>query len=185
MSRKVLLVDDDAAVREALAQTLELADLQVTEAGSFVAAKDHITPGFDGVILSDIRMPGRDGFHLLAYARGQDPDLPVILLTGEGDIPMAVTGDGAGRVRLSGKTLRARGSAGSAGAGVENPRPWCWTTAACARSGGNGRSGGADDLWHVSTGRRAARPGAARGAAPRPRCWSPVRRAPVSPRWRK
>jgi two-component system C4-dicarboxylate transport response regulator DctD len=86
----VLLVDDDAPVREALSQTLELADVAVIAAGSFVAAKDRITAGFEGIILSDMRMPGRDGFHLLDYARAQDPDLPVILLTGEGDIPMAV-----------------------------------------------------------------------------------------------
>ncbi|WP_425043801.1 sigma-54-dependent transcriptional regulator [Primorskyibacter sp. S87] len=90
MTRKVLLVDDDAAVREALGQTLELADLEAISAGSFVAAKDHIGPAFEGVILSDIRMPGRDGFHLLSYAREMDPELPVVLLTGEGDIPMAV-----------------------------------------------------------------------------------------------
>jgi two-component system C4-dicarboxylate transport response regulator DctD len=41
-------------------------------------------------------MPGRDGFHLLGYAREQDPELPVILLTGEGDIPMAVKAMGQG-----------------------------------------------------------------------------------------
>ena len=96
MTRAVLLVDDDAAVREALAQTLELSDLQAITAGSFVVAKDRIGRDFDGVILSDIRMPGRDGFHLLEYAREQDPDLPVILLTGEGDIPMAVKAMGQG-----------------------------------------------------------------------------------------
>ncbi|KIN66374.1 C4-dicarboxylate transport transcriptional regulatory protein [Sulfitobacter noctilucicola] len=96
MSRTVLLVDDDAAVREALAQSLELAEMTVISAGSFVAAKDRITPDFAGVILSDMRMPGRDGFHLLEYAHGQDPDLPVILLTGEGDIPMAVSAMGQG-----------------------------------------------------------------------------------------
>ncbi|MEM8655992.1 MAG: sigma-54 dependent transcriptional regulator [Pseudomonadota bacterium] len=90
MTTKVLLVDDDAAVRDALAQTLELADYEPLPAGSFVVAKDHIARDFDGVILSDIRMPGRDGFHLLAHTRKVDPDLPVILLTGEGDIPMAV-----------------------------------------------------------------------------------------------
>ena len=96
MSRTVLLVDDDAAVRDALSQTLELADVDVIAAGSFVAAKDRIVAGFDGVILSDMRMPGRDGFHLLNYAREQDADLPVILLTGEGDIPMAVRAMEAG-----------------------------------------------------------------------------------------
>lgn len=96
MRRKVLLVDDDQAVREALGQTLELAEIETTPCGSFVAAKDHILPAFDGVILSDIRMPGRDGFHLLSYAQEQDAELPVILLTGEGDIPMAVKAIGQG-----------------------------------------------------------------------------------------
>ena len=96
MTRQVLLVDDDASVREALSQTLELAEYKVISAGSFVAAKDHIVPGFPGVIVSDIRMPGRDGFHLLSYARETDPELPVILLTGEGDIPMAVQAMGQG-----------------------------------------------------------------------------------------
>ncbi|WP_372836737.1 sigma-54-dependent transcriptional regulator, partial [Puniceibacterium confluentis] len=96
MIRRVLLVDDDTAVRDALCQSLELADMQALPAGSFIEAKDHIAPGFAGVVVSDLRMPGRDGFHLLEYARGVDPDLPVILLTGEGDIPMAVRAMAAG-----------------------------------------------------------------------------------------
>ncbi|MFD1509355.1 sigma-54-dependent transcriptional regulator [Lacimonas salitolerans] len=90
MTRKVLVVDDDTAVRAALAQTLDLADLQAIPVGSFIEARDHIGDGFDGVVLSDMRMPGRDGFHLLDHCRGVDADLPVILLTGQGDIPMAV-----------------------------------------------------------------------------------------------
>ena len=96
MTRTVLLVDDDAAVREALAQTLDLEGLEPITAGSFIEAKDRIAPAFDGVILSDIRMSGRDGFHLLGYAQGIDAELPVILLTGEGDIPMAVRAMAAG-----------------------------------------------------------------------------------------
>ncbi|WP_204113992.1 sigma-54-dependent transcriptional regulator [Shimia biformata] len=96
MTRKVLLVDDDAAVREALSQTLDLADFDATTAGSFIEAKDHISAEFDGVIVSDIRMPGRDGFHLLDFTHKTDPELPVILLTGEGDIPMAVRAMGQG-----------------------------------------------------------------------------------------
>ncbi|WP_270728575.1 sigma-54-dependent transcriptional regulator [Shimia sp. Alg240-R146] len=90
MTASVLVVDDDPMVREALGQTLELENIPAVAAGSFVEAKDLIVPGFGGVILSDMRMPGRDGFHLLAYAREVDAELPVILLTGEGDIPMAV-----------------------------------------------------------------------------------------------
>ena len=92
MTNTVLLVDDDPTVREALGQTLELDGLTAILAGSYIEAKDHILPGFDGVILSDIRMPGKDGFALLAQAQAVDPELPVILLTGEGDIPTAVRG---------------------------------------------------------------------------------------------
>jgi two-component system C4-dicarboxylate transport response regulator DctD len=96
MIRNVLVVDDDRPVREALSQTLELAEYTVRAAGSFIEAKDHIARDFAGVILSDIRMPGRDGFHLLAHTRALDEELPVILLTGEGDIPMAVKAMGQG-----------------------------------------------------------------------------------------
>ena len=91
MTSKVLIVDDDASVREALSQTLDLAELTPVTAGSFIEAKDHISVDFPGVVLSDIRMPGRDGFFLLDHAQKVDPELPVILLTGEGDIPMAVS----------------------------------------------------------------------------------------------
>lgn len=96
MTQRVLLVDDDAPVREALGQTLELADLDPVLASSFIVAKDIIGRSFEGVVVTDIRMPGRDGFHLLDYARRVDPELPVILLTGEGDIPMAVKGISGG-----------------------------------------------------------------------------------------
>ncbi len=92
MTHRVLVVDDDAMVREALAQTLVLHGLTPVPAASYIEAKDNITSDFPGVVLSDIRMPGKDGFALLEYSRSIDADLPVILLTGEGDIPMAVRG---------------------------------------------------------------------------------------------
>lgn len=122
MTHTVLLVDDDAMVREALGQTLELDGLSVISAGSYIEAKDHIVQGFEGVILSDIRMPGKDGFALLAQARKVDPELPVILLTGEGDIPTAVRGinegafdflekpcEPAALLAVIGRALRTRG----------------------------------------------------------------------------
>ena len=90
MSKAVLLIEDDAALRASLAQTLELEDMTVTQAASYIEAVDHISSAFEGVILSDIRMPGKDGFDVLGTAQGRDPDLPVILLTGEGDVPTAV-----------------------------------------------------------------------------------------------
>lgn len=96
MTKTVLFVDDDKSVRKAMVQTLEIADFRVITAASVIEAKDHITPEFDGIIISDIRMPGKSGFDLLDYVRVLDPDLPVIMLTGEGDIPMAVRAIQAG-----------------------------------------------------------------------------------------
>jgi len=92
MTRRVLLVDDDASVRAALGQTLELAEFLPTVVGSYIEAKDHIDAEFAGVVVSDIRMPGKDGFALLEHVLQTDPDLPVILLTGEGTVPTAVRG---------------------------------------------------------------------------------------------
>jgi two-component system C4-dicarboxylate transport response regulator DctD len=96
MINRVLLVDDEPLVREALAQTLDLAGLHPVAVGSFIEAKDHIAAAFPGVVVSDIRMPGKDGFALLDHVQKVDRDLPVILLTGQGDIPMAVRGMAAG-----------------------------------------------------------------------------------------
>lgn len=90
MTQRVLIIDDDADVRDAVGQTLRLSGFDPILASSFVAAKDHITRSFGGVILTDIRMPGRDGYHVLEYTRSIDADLPVVLLTGEADVPKAV-----------------------------------------------------------------------------------------------
>jgi len=90
MTARIIFVDDDRDVREALGQSLDLAGFQVTLCKSFIEATDHITPALDGVVVTDVRMPGKDGFDLLERALKIDPDLPIIILTGEGDIPMAV-----------------------------------------------------------------------------------------------
>jgi two-component system C4-dicarboxylate transport response regulator DctD len=87
---KVLFVDDDEDVRLAYGQSLTLAGFDTTLCSFFIEATDHITPGWTGVVVTDVRMPGKDGFDLLGRSKQIDPDLPVIVLTGEGDIPMAV-----------------------------------------------------------------------------------------------
>ncbi len=100
----VLLVDDEAQVRRALAQTMDLADIAVEQAGDarsairLIARTGALAPDVPqiGAVISDIMMPGMDGFALLAAIREQDPDLPVMLLTGNGDVPMAVRAMNAG-----------------------------------------------------------------------------------------
>lgn len=100
MSLSVLLVDDDREVREALGQSLEIAGYPVILTGSFIEAIDHISPAFEGIVLSDVRMPGKDGFALLERCKQVDSDLPVILITGEGDVPMAVRAMEAGALNF-------------------------------------------------------------------------------------
>jgi two-component system, NtrC family, C4-dicarboxylate transport response regulator DctD len=87
---RVLLVDDDAAMRASTEQALDLAGLAVTGFGSAEEVLDHAGPGLNGVVLTDIRMPGMDGMTLLQRLRDLDPDLPVILVTGHAEVQLAV-----------------------------------------------------------------------------------------------
>ncbi len=86
----VFLVDDDKDLRRATAQTLELAGFEVQAFGRAREALAALPADFPGVVVSDIRMPEMDGLQLFVEINGRDPDLPVILITGHGDIPMAV-----------------------------------------------------------------------------------------------
>ncbi|MEM8753467.1 MAG: sigma-54 dependent transcriptional regulator [Pseudomonadota bacterium] len=93
---RVLLVDDEAEVRAALAQAFELADLKVEEAASAAAAMKALRRAPPGAVVTDLRMPGEDGFAVLAAAHAADPEIPVVILTGHGDVPLAVRAVGQG-----------------------------------------------------------------------------------------
>lgn len=86
----VLFVDDEPDLRIAGEQTLSLADLPVLACATASAALDHISPDFPGILVTDIRMPDMDGTALMTEALKRDPDLPVILVTGHGDVELAV-----------------------------------------------------------------------------------------------
>ncbi len=86
----ILLVDDDADLLRATAQTLELAGFSVSAFSRPRDAVEALDIAAVSVVVSDIRMPGMDGLELFARVQQQDDDLPVILMTGHGDIPMAV-----------------------------------------------------------------------------------------------
>ncbi|MBX4928641.1 sigma-54-dependent transcriptional regulator [Rhizobium binae] len=86
----VALIDDDRDLRRATAQTLELAGFSVSAYDGAKAALAELTADFAGPVVTDIRMPEIDGLQLFATLKGMDGDLPVILMTGHGDIPMAV-----------------------------------------------------------------------------------------------
>ncbi len=90
MIAKVLIIEDDAVLRDSIVQSLELEDLEPIPTGSFIQARRSIRSNFRGVVLSDIRMPGHDGFDVLRFAQARDPDLPIILLTGHSDVATAM-----------------------------------------------------------------------------------------------
>ncbi len=87
----IILVDDEKAVRDATAQSLMLAGFEVETFASAISALQKITPEFEGVIISDIRMPGMDGLEFLQHVLKIDRDLPVILISGHADVATAVT----------------------------------------------------------------------------------------------
>jgi len=86
----VLLIDDEKHIRLAGQQLLELAGFAVQGLDSAAAALDLIDASWPGVVVSDIKMPGMDGLDFLGRALALDSDLPVILITGHGDVSMAV-----------------------------------------------------------------------------------------------
>jgi len=86
----VLLVDDEEELRFSTSQALELHGLQVKAFASGEEVLARVGFGFDGVVVSDIRMPGMDGMTLLHRIRELDHEIPVILVTGHGEVQLAV-----------------------------------------------------------------------------------------------
>jgi len=97
-NRIVHIVDDDAAVRRAMGRLLRSAGFE-TAAYDTAQAVLNVAPSLSsGCILLDLRMPGMDGLELLARMGEFGIDLPVIVLTGHGDVPTAVKAMKAGAV---------------------------------------------------------------------------------------
>jgi RNA polymerase sigma factor (sigma-70 family) len=86
----IYLVDDDEALRDSLAWLLESQGFKVA---AFASAEDFLKawrPEFNGCLLLDVRMPGMSGLELHERLRAQYSTLPIIFITGHGDVPMAV-----------------------------------------------------------------------------------------------
>jgi len=86
----VLVVDDDPDLRASAVQALDLAGYVVQDVALAERALDYVSFGFPGVVLTDIRMPGMDGLTLMERIHAIDREIPVILMTGHGDVQLAV-----------------------------------------------------------------------------------------------
>ena len=89
-SKIIHVVDDDADVRQALAFLLGTAGYTVRVHESALAFLEVLSEVRGGCVVTDIRMPGMDGLELQRRLRAQAVGLPVIVMTGHGDIPLAV-----------------------------------------------------------------------------------------------
>ncbi len=87
---RIVVIDDEQDMRASISQWLSLSGFQPETYASAEEALAVLGADFPGIVVSDIRMPGMDGMALLKRLMGLDATLPVILITGHGDVPMAV-----------------------------------------------------------------------------------------------
>lgn len=94
----VFVVDDDQAMRNSLEWLIESIGMKVKTYGSAVEFLNNYYPGQAGCLLLDVRMPGMSGLELQIHLSRQDSRLPVIIITGHGDVAMAVKAMKSGAV---------------------------------------------------------------------------------------
>lgn len=94
----VFIVDDDAAVRDSLTLMIEQVGIRVQSFDNAMTFLNAYRPDFFGCVIIDVRMPGMNGLQLQEELTWREIVLPVIFLTGHGDIPMSVMAMKAGAV---------------------------------------------------------------------------------------
>jgi len=87
----VFFVDDEAEVRDAALQTLELENIEATAFADAQTASQMISRTWPGVVVTDVRMPGMDGLEFLQRIMDIDTDIPVVVISAHGDIRVAIT----------------------------------------------------------------------------------------------
>lgn len=87
---KIAIVDDEQDMRQSISQWLALSGYDTETFASAEDALKILGPDYPGIVISDIKMPGMDGMQFLKKLMGSDSALPVIMITGHGDVPMAV-----------------------------------------------------------------------------------------------
>lgn len=86
----VTLIDDEAPMRHAISQWLDLAGFEVIVHDRATSAMQSLTGSYEGIVVTDLKMEGIDGMALLGHLQELDADLPVVMITGHGDIQIAV-----------------------------------------------------------------------------------------------
>lgn len=95
---RVFIVDDDAAVRDALEELVDSADMAVESFASGPAFLERYRPDCPGCLIVDVYMPGMSGLELQEELVARRMSIPVIIITGHGDVPTAIRGLKTGAV---------------------------------------------------------------------------------------
>jgi FixJ family two-component response regulator len=102
----VFIVDDDDAVRESLSFLMKSIGLKVASFATAQAFLDQFNPNRSGCLVLDIRIPGMSGLELQDKLNQMESILPIIFITGHGDVPMAVKAIKAGAADFVQKPFR-------------------------------------------------------------------------------
>jgi len=115
----VVVVDDDAAVRDALDSLLRSVGLQTRVLGAPSELLQAVLPDVPGCIVLDVRLPGISGLDLQGQLAVQGIHLPIVFMTGHGDIPMTVRAMKAGAVDFLAKPFRDQDMLDAVSAAIE------------------------------------------------------------------
>ena len=118
----VAIIDDDPSIRESLVSLLRSVGLTALPFASAQDFLQHRWPDAPGCLVLDVRLPGQSGLEFQRELSGTDIHLPVVFITGHGDIPMSVTAMKAGAVEFLAKPFRDQDLIDAVHTGIERDR---------------------------------------------------------------
>jgi FixJ family two-component response regulator len=118
----VFIVDDDASMRQALARLFRSVDLEAEAFGSTADMLRHEFPDAPSCLVLDVRLPGLSGLDFQAELTKAQIKIPIIFMTGHGDVPMSVKAMKAGAVDFLTKPFRDQDMLDAVGLAIENDR---------------------------------------------------------------
>ena len=122
VDQMVFVIDDDAAVRAAIKRLLMAVGLSVETFGSGREFLESKLPDVPGCVVLDVRLPGHSGLDLQREFSEQDIHLPIVFITGHGDIPMSVQAMKAGAVEFLTKPFRDQDLLDAIGQAIDRDR---------------------------------------------------------------